>query len=215
MPRPRTAPQTHSLRYLQAIQVCIRHVGRHRQRPRPARRIRSTRERRRRRRRRRAACRMASCVRAYARPESSARCGRATTPSLTITRHRSQSDRAGRKFDSSIALGSTPSAPSTTSSAATGPSGSCPLPLPTKLFAARYLHRACDIPKPRPTDRPRVRPVHRQVDGHRKDRVTERVCRPRRGVHGAEMEADRGLGEDCTRGHARTLKESRAFDLPR
>ena len=37
--------------------------------------------------------------------------------------------------------------------------------------------------------------------------------RPRRGVHGAEMEADRGVGEDCTRGRSRALRESRVLDL--
>ena len=61
----------------------MRHVGRHRHRPRPARRILSTRARRRPRRWQRAACRTGSCARAHARPERSARRPRATSPSPT------------------------------------------------------------------------------------------------------------------------------------
>ena len=61
----------------------MRHVGRHRHRPRPARRILSTRARRRPRRWQRAACRTVSCACAHARPERSARRPCATSPSPT------------------------------------------------------------------------------------------------------------------------------------
>ena len=75
----------------------------------------------------------------------------AFTPARTLAWQRSNSHAKTHTCMRVRSICAAGSAASTTRSAATGPPGSCPLTLLTELFAAGYLHRACNMPKPMPT----------------------------------------------------------------
>ena len=75
----------------------------------------------------------------------------AFTPARTLVWQRSNSHAKTHTCVRVRSICAAGSAASTTRSAATRLPGSCPLTLLTKLFAVRYLHRACNMPKPMPT----------------------------------------------------------------